>query len=126
MSIRPKFVQAAYIAISGGGCVKKILYAIKVGLGIAMVLVASYSLGSFGGFVELIFGAGLMLAGVLLGIFLEKRRTRLFLFLSLISFVLTFSLYFLPFLSFFQYFVGGFLIYFACTMVLVRKKATAI
>ena len=102
---------------------KKIMFGAKIGFGIVMVLVASYSLSSFEGIPDLILGAMLMLAGVAIGVCLEKRHSRIFILLSLLALILTFSLYFPPFLSVVQYFAGGFLIYFACVVIFSGKKA---
>ena len=94
---------------------KKIWYVAKVILGVILVLVAAHSLNSFSGFMELIFGAGFMLAGVMLGLYLEKHHSRIFLFIIPISFLLTLF-------SSIQHFFGGILIYFACAMVFGRKN----
>ena len=104
---------------------KKIIYAAKIGLGTAMVIVTAYSLNPFRDFVDLIFGAGLMLAGVVAGVLLERKCRRIFFLFSSLSLLLTFSLSFFPLLTVFQYFPGGLLIYFACAMALSGKKLTA-
>ena len=101
---------------------KKIMHVIKIGLGIAMVMAAAYSLSSFGGGLDLILGALLMLTGIILGMLLERHRRRLFYLFSLPCFLLTLSLYFLPLLPHLQYLIGGFLIYFACAMAFGGKK----
>jgi hypothetical protein len=101
---------------------KKIICGAKIALGTAMVLAAAYSLSPFGGFLDLILGTGLMLAGIVTGILLERNSKRLFFLFSLLSLLLTFSLYFFPFLSLIRYFPGGLLIYFACAIASDRKR----
>jgi len=97
---------------------KKIIYIAKIGLGIILVLAAAYSLSSFEGFVHMILGATLMLAGVMLGVLLEKRSRRLLLALSLFSVLIILLLN----ISLLQYLFGGILIYFACSLAFDRKK----
>ena len=101
---------------------KTIVYAAKIGLGIAVVLAAAYFLSSFGSVMDLAFGTVLMLAGVVFGVFLENRFARLFFLLSLVSFLITFLLYFMPALFYLQYLFGGFLIYSACAVMFSRKR----
>jgi len=62
-------------------------------------------------------GTSLMLAGVALGVFLEKRSSRFFFILSLLSLLPTFLIN-----SHLQYFTGGFLIYFSSAMIFDRKN----
>ena len=102
---------------------KNIVFAGKIVLGIAMVLLTAYLLSSFRGAAELIFGAVLMLAGVASGALVQKRHRRLFAALSLLSLVITVLFYFSPALSVVQYFSGGFLVYFACALMFDRKNA---
>lgn len=101
---------------------KKIVYVAKIVSGIVMVLAAAYSLSSFGGVPDLIFGALLMLAGVAIGVLLERRHGRLLFFLFIPSLLITLSAHFFPIFFLFQYFSGGLLIYFACALVFGRKK----
>jgi len=101
---------------------RKILYVARIGMGIVLVLVAAYSLSSFDGFISLIIGVTFMLSGVALGVQLEKHRRHLFFLISFLSFLMALSLHFFPLFSGFQYFAGGFLVYFACAMMFSRKK----
>ena len=101
---------------------KKIIFLAKLVFGIIMVLVAAYSISPFRGMADLILGAALMLAGVILAVFLEGWRRRIFFLLSIFSLAVTYSLQFFPLFSFVQYFFGGILVYFACAVVLNGNK----
>jgi len=100
---------------------KKIICVARIGLGVAMVLMAAYSLSSFGGALDLTMGTSLMLLGVIIGVFLEKHYDRFFFLISSFSLLLTLSLHFFPFLPNLQYLMGGLLVYFACATVFGRK-----
>jgi len=103
----------------GGGLVKKVWCVAKIGLGIFVVMAAAWSLSFFEGFLEMLLGAGLLVGGVALGVFLEKHHSRVFLLLSLLALLMTLLID----VFLLRYFFGGLLVYFACSVALSRKKA---
>ena len=102
---------------------KKIMHLVKICLAIILILLAAYSLSSFGRFLDLILGTVLMLTGVALAVILEGRRSRLFFLFSIFSVVLTAMHYFFHALPHLQYLAGGFLVYFACSIAFNRKTS---
>lgn len=91
-------------------------FATKIITSAAMILLAAYSLHPFTGIFELIFGAAIMLAGVVCAFLLKRRNHRHLTTVGLLCVPVIFAISFAsqtP-LHHIQYIAAGFLIFFAC------------
>ncbi|MCL2397966.1 MAG: hypothetical protein FWC93_07880 [Defluviitaleaceae bacterium] len=103
---------------------KNIITGIRIAAGCALILLSAYLLCFFIGVVGLIVGALLMIGGVVAAYVLEKHSKGWFFAMGAVLAFAVVGLRFLPHMPwhYAQYFAAGFVVYFACQLVIIESK----